>query len=49
MCNYMDYEVVKLQRIRIININLKSKLGEYRHITADEINNLNHHLKNSKQ
>lgn len=49
MCNYMDYEVVKLQRIRIININLKSKLGEYRHLTADEINNLNHHLKNSKQ
>lgn len=49
MCNYMDYDVVKLQRIRIININLKSKLGEYRHLTADEINNLNHHLKNSKQ
>tara|TARA_B100001769_G_scaffold125818_1_gene98347 strand:- start:518 stop:1237 length:720 start_codon:yes stop_codon:yes gene_type:complete len=49
MCNYMDYNVVKLQRIRIININLKSKLGEYRHLTADEINNLNHHLKNSKQ
>lgn len=49
MCNYMDYDVVKLQRIRIININLKSKLGEYRHLTADEINNLNHNLKNSKQ
>ena len=49
MCNYMDYEVVKLQRIRIININLKSKLGEYRQLTADEINNLNHQLKNSKQ
>jgi len=49
MCNYMDYDVVKLQRIRIININLKSKLGEYRQLTADEINNLNHQLKNSKQ
>jgi 23S rRNA pseudouridine2604 synthase len=41
MCEYLDYEVVALKRIRIININLDLPVGRYRDLTADEIVELN--------
>jgi len=38
MCNYLDYEVRTLKRIRIMNINLGNlKSGKYRHFTTAEI------------
>ncbi|MBI9065751.1 MAG: 23S rRNA pseudouridine(2604) synthase RluF [Salinivirgaceae bacterium] len=41
MCSYLNYEVTKLQRIRIMNINLGSlKVGEYRNITKKELKEL---------
>ena len=41
MCEYLGYEVKKLKRIRIMNIKLDVKLGEYRNFTSSELNTLN--------
>jgi 23S rRNA pseudouridine2604 synthase len=41
MCEHFDYKVVKLQRVRIININLKGlSVGKWRYLTAEEVKNL---------
>ena len=38
MCEYFGYEVIKLERVRIMNITLKGlALGEWRDLTADEL------------
>ena len=41
MCEYLDYRVVKLKRIRIMNIELDTKVGRYRDLTKKELNALN--------
>lgn len=42
MCEYFDYRVLELQRIRIMNIHLgRLKLGHYRNVTEKEIEELN--------
>ncbi len=41
MCEYLDYEVVSLKRIRIINISLDIPVGRYRDLTHAEIEELN--------
>ncbi len=41
MCDYLDYEVVALKRVRIINISLDVPVGQYREITAEELAELN--------
>ena len=39
MCNMFDYQVIKLQRVRIMHITLgKLKVGEWRDLTEDELN-----------
>ena len=40
MCEYLDYKVVKLKRIRIMNISLDIPLGKYRKLTDNEFNEL---------
>jgi 23S rRNA pseudouridine2604 synthase len=41
MCEHFDYKVVKLQRVRIININLKGlAVGKWRYLTKEEVKNL---------
>lgn len=40
MCEYLDYEVTALKRIRIMNIKLDVPLGEYRELTKIELNEL---------
>ncbi len=41
MCNAFDYQVIKLQRIRVMNIKLdKLKIGEWRDLTQDELKEL---------
>lgn len=41
MCNAFDYQVIKLQRVRVMNIQLgKLKPGEWRDLTKDELNEL---------
>ena len=41
MCEYLDYDVVALKRIRIINISLDIHVGRYRNLTDDEVMQLN--------
>ncbi|WP_136668312.1 23S rRNA pseudouridine(2604) synthase RluF [Flavobacterium sp. H122] len=41
MCEYLDYEVTRLKRVRIINIELDVPLGRYRDLTDAEIKELN--------
>ena len=41
MCEYFDYEVVKLERIRIMNISLKGiPIGEWRQLEGNEMNEI---------
>lgn len=49
MCEYLNYKVESLQRIRIMNIHLKSKIGSYRDLTHEELKTLKNSLKNSKK
>lgn len=41
MCEYFDYTVVALKRIRIMNLSLDVALGKYREITKEEMKTLN--------
>ena len=47
MCEYFDYRVVALKRVRIMNIKLDVPVGEYRDFTADELNQINQSVQNS--
>ncbi|WP_167609287.1 23S rRNA pseudouridine(2604) synthase RluF [Maribellus sediminis] len=48
MCSYLGYEVTRLQRVRIMNINLDGiNVGEYRHFTASETEEINRLVANS--
>lgn len=49
MCEYLDYEVKTLKRVRIMNIKLDVPVGKYRELTVSEIKGLNDLLKNSKK
>ena len=49
MCEYLGYRVVKLKRIRIMNIELDLKVGQYRTLTKKELSTLNQLLKSSKK
>ncbi|WP_299397306.1 23S rRNA pseudouridine(2604) synthase RluF [uncultured Gelidibacter sp.] len=41
MCEYLDYEVEALKRIRIMNIKLDIPVGKYRELTETEFKELN--------
>jgi 23S rRNA pseudouridine2604 synthase len=41
MCEYLNYEVETLKRIRIMNIQLDLPIGEYRELSKDEFKALN--------
>ena len=49
MCEYLNYNVENLKRVRIMNIHLKSPVGSYRDLTKEELNTLKTDLKNSKK
>ena len=49
MCEYCGYEVKRLKRVRIMNIHLDVKVGEYRDFTSSELNKLNQLLVNSSK
>jgi len=40
MCEYLDYKVVKLKRVRIMNIRLDLAIGRWRYLTTDELNEI---------
>lgn len=41
MCEYLNYNVTALQRVRIMNIKLDVPVGKYRNFTAEELKELN--------
>ena len=49
MCEYLEYRVVKLKRIRIMNIELNTKVGRYRDLTKKEMIELQSLLSDSEK
>lgn len=49
MCEYLDYRVLKLKRIRIMNIKLDLPVGQYRELTQKELDTLNESLSDSSK
>lgn len=47
MCEYLNYEVDTLKRVRIMNIKLNIPLGEYRELTNEEFKEMNTLIENS--
>lgn len=41
MCEYLNYEVETLKRVRIMNVKLNMPVGEYRELTKEEFDELN--------
>jgi len=41
MCEYLDYRVLKLKRVRIMNISLDIPVGEWRYLTDNELKEIN--------
>lgn len=50
MCEYLDYEVFKLKRVRIMNIDLgKLASGEWRYLSTDEMDQINNMIGSSSK
>ena len=50
MCEYLDYEVTKLVRIRIMNVELGNlKSGDWRELTAQEMSKINSMIASSSK
>lgn len=49
MCEHLGYNVVKLKRTRIMNIELDVPVGKWRDLTSDELDNLNGLISSSKK
>lgn len=49
MCEYLDYEVVNLKRIRIMNVSLDIPVGEWRDLTPEELSTLNNMVSDSSK
>ena len=41
MCEYLDYRVIKLKRVRIMNVPLDIPVGEWRYLTVNELKEIN--------
>jgi len=41
MCEYLNYDVIALKRVRIMNLKLDIPVGDYRELTKDEMKELN--------
>lgn len=49
MCEYFGYDVVRLKRVRIMNIQLDVPEGEYRDLTSEELSELNRLIGDSQK
>lgn len=49
MCEYLGYKVQQLKRVRIMNIKLDLKIGEWRYFTKKEFKEIQLLLKDSKK
>ena len=41
MCEYLDYEVLALKRVRIMNVKLDVPVGKWRDLTSEELKTIN--------
>jgi 23S rRNA pseudouridine2604 synthase len=49
MCEFLNYEVVKLKRVRIMNIQLDTEIGQWRYLTDEEMTGLNELISESSK
>ncbi|MGX1929062.1 23S rRNA pseudouridine(2604) synthase RluF [Flagellimonas sp. 2504JD4-2] len=49
MCEYLDYRVKKLKRVRIMNVNLDVPVGKWRHLTDEELMEINRLVSHSSK
>ena len=49
MCEFLDYRVVELKRVRIMNLKLDTKVGRYRDLTKKEMTELRKLLADSSK
>jgi 23S rRNA pseudouridine2604 synthase len=49
MCEYLDYRVVALKRTRIMNVSLDIPKGKWRHLTAEEMTEINRLVETSSK
>lgn len=49
MCDYLNYEVQTLKRVRIMNIKLDTPIGQYRELTSKEFNELSELISDSRK
>ena len=49
MCEYLDYRVTKLRRVRIMNIKLDIEVGKYRDLTSKEVQSIKELIVNSNK
>jgi 23S rRNA pseudouridine2604 synthase len=49
MCEYFDYKVVKLKRVRIMNVNLDVPVGKWRYLSEEEVTQLHKMVEASKK
>ena len=49
MCEFLNYKVVDLKRVRIMNIKLDVKVGKWRYFNPEELNKINQLLNQSSK
>lgn len=49
MCEYLDYEVTKLKRVRIMNISLDIPVGKWRDLSPKELEEINRLVSDSSK
>ena len=49
MCEFLNYKVVDLKRVRIMNIKLDVKVGKWRYLKPEELNKINQLLNQSSK
>jgi 23S rRNA pseudouridine2604 synthase len=49
MCDYLNYNVKTLKRVRIMNIELDVPVGKYRELTSEEFKTLTDLVSDSKK
>jgi 23S rRNA pseudouridine2604 synthase len=49
MCEYLDYDVIKLKRVRIMNVTLDVPVGKWRDLTEEELKEIHNLVANSSK
>ena len=49
MCEFLDFKVTKLKRVRIMNIKLDIPIGKWRYLSTDEMDEINRLISSSSK